>query len=140
MRQIFVRATRQDELPKLMSWAKMNPAWDSRILNYSNSLVLAAFNDLGTVAYLPVQQPLMLEAACFHPLATDPQKALAMKELVHTLITESSLKGWGEIFFLGSDPRTNAFAERQGFKLVDLPTYRVRIRELETGGLNGSAT
>jgi N-acetylglutamate synthase-like GNAT family acetyltransferase len=140
MKQIFVRAVRETDVKKMFSWATSNPAWDSRILSYRNSLVLAAFNDLGTVAFLPVQQPLMLEAAVFHPLATDCQKALAMKELTHTLIAESSMKGWGEIFFLGSDERTNTFAEHQGFKKVDLPLYRLRLMDLETAGGNGNGS
>ena len=89
---------------------------------------------------MPVQRPLVMEAMGFHPLSTDPQKALVMKELTHALILDAYLLGSGEIYFMGSDNGTNDFAERQGFKKLDVPMYRVRVGDLEVGGGNGSAT
>lgn len=140
MNQIFVRPFRQGEIEKLVSWGSVNPAWDSRIINYPSSFALAAFNNSGTLGFLPVQRPLVMEAMGFHPLTTDTQKALVMKELTHGLILQAYALGAGEIYFMGSDNGTNDFAERQGFKKIDMPMYRVRIADLERGGGNGSAT
>jgi Tat protein secretion system quality control protein TatD with DNase activity len=75
-----------------------------------------------------------MESLGFHPLCTDSQKALAMKELTHNLITQAYLRGIGEIYFFGSDHTTNDFAERQGFRQVQYPVYLVRVQELETSG------
>ena len=124
----------------MVSWGSANPAWDAKILNYGSSFALAAYNNSGTLGFLPVQRPLVMEAMGFHPLATDPQKALVMKELTHGLILQAYGFGAGEIYFMGSDNGTNDFAERQGFRRVDIPMYRVRLADLETGGGNGSAT
>ena len=73
--------------------------------------------------------------------AADVQKALAMKELTHNIIAHAYEAGnSGEIMFLGTDLGTNIFAQHQGFRLVDAPLYRVRLRELEQNGgpTNGS--
>ena len=110
MKQIFVRAAREADLKTLVLWSGDNPAWDPRVFQYQGTITLCAFNGADIIAFMPVQQPLIMEAIAFHPLATATQKALAMKELTHSLITQTSLLGKGEIYFLGSDPHTNAFA------------------------------
>lgn len=133
MNQMFVRLLREQELEKMLSWAVRNPAWDTNVLRYAGSFVMAAFNESGVIGFLPVQQPMMMEAVCFHPLATDQQKALAMKELTHALIYNAYVRGAGEIYFLGSDNGTNTFAAHQGFTKLEMPTYRVRLANLETG-------
>ena len=141
MNQIFVRPFRQGDLEKLVAWGSANPAWDAKILNYGSSFALAAYNNSGTLGFLPVQRPLVMEAMGFHPLTTDPQKALVMKELTHALILQAYGYGAGEIYFMGSDSGTNDFAQRQGFTRLDVPMYRVRLTDLERGGGgNGSAT
>lgn len=139
MRQIFVRGAREADYKTLVLWAGANPAWDPRVFQYQGTITLCAFSGADIVAFMPVQQPLLMEAIAFHPMATDTQRALAMKELTHSLITQASLSGKGEIYFLGSDEATNAFAEHQGFKLVDMPVYRCILQGLESGGSNGSA-
>jgi hypothetical protein len=141
MNPVFVRPAREEDLKKLLSWAEANPATDAKVFTYKNTYTLCAFTSSGVVAYLPVQQPLMMEAVAFHPLATDQYKALAMKELTHALVTSAYLGGSGEIYFLGTNEGTNEFAEKNGFKQVDVPVYRVRVSDLEAGGEgNGSAT
>lgn len=141
MNQIFVRPYRPTDLEKLVGWEKANPAWDSKVLSYQTSFVLAAFNSTGTLGFLPVQRAMVMEAMAFHPLTTDSQKALIMKELTHELIFQTANLGSGEIYFLSSNQGTGEFAERQGFKKLEEPMYRVRIADLERGGNgNGSAT
>jgi hypothetical protein len=140
MNQIFVRPVREADAKKFEDWAKANPALDKRIFTYPSTYTWCAFNDTGVLAYLPVQITFTMEAMAFHPLCTDPQKALAMKELVQNLVTQAYLRGIGEIYFLGTDPGTNDFAQRQGFKLIQCPVYLMRVEQLEAGGGNGSAT
>lgn len=142
MNQIFVRPARETDARKFEDWVKTNPALDKRIFTYPATFTWAAFNETGVLAFLPVQQTFFMEAMAFHPLCTDPQKALAMKELTHNLVTQAYLKGIGEIYFLGTDHTTNDFAERQGFKRIQIPVYLVRVEQLESGGggSNGSAT
>lgn len=141
MNQIFVRPYRaESDFEKLITWGKANPAWDTQVLSYPTSFVLVAFNNTGTLGFLPVQRAMIMEAAAFHPLVTDPQKALILKELSHELIMQTFVQGSGEIYFLGTNQNTNDFAERQGFSRLHEPMYRVRLTDLQTGGKgNGSA-
>lgn len=140
MNQIFVRPFRESDLAKLISWSKANPSWDANILKYPSTFILVAFNNSGVLGFLPVQKAMVMEAMSFHPLTTDSQKALVMKELTHELIMQTYVQGSGEIYFLGSDSGTNDFAERQTFKRMEWPAYRMRVADLEVGGSNGSAT
>jgi hypothetical protein len=141
MNQIFVRPARETDFNKFEDWVKNNPALDKRIFTYPSTYTWAAFNDSGVIAFLPVQVTFTMEAMAFHPLSTDPQRALSMKELTHNLITQAYLRGIGEIYFLGTDPTTNDFAERQGFKRIQCPVYLCRVQQLEAGGGgNGQAT
>jgi hypothetical protein len=137
MKQIFVRTMRDQDLKTLALWAGGNPAWDGRIYSYAGTFTLCAFNGAEVIAFMPVQQPLVMEAIAFHPLCTDSQKALAMKEFTHSLITQAYAVNKGEIYFLGSDEATNKFAEHQGFKKIDWPVYRTVLAELEAGENNG---
>lgn len=140
MKQIFVRLARPADDKTVALWSGQNPAWDPRVFGYAGSFVLCAFSGGDVIAFMPVQQPLMMESVLFHPMATVTQKALAMKELTHSLITQAAMSGKGEIYFLGSDPATNVFAEHQGFKRIEWPVLRTVLSDLETGGGNGSAT
>ena len=130
MKQIFVRPARQEDMQKLALWANSNPAWDPRLLPYT--LTWCAFHEGEVIALLPMQRPMMIEAVAFHPLATYFEKALALKELTKALITNAYELGVAEIYFLGSDAATNGYAENHGvFRPVDMPTFRVRLSELE---------
>lgn len=134
MNQIFIRPFRAGDLDKMVGWMKANPTWDANILKYPGTVILVAFNNTGTLGFLPVQKTMTMESMCFHPLTTDSQKALTMKELTHALITQSYVQGVGEIYFAGSNPETNDFAVRQGFQQLGWPMYRVRLVDLEAGG------
>jgi hypothetical protein len=131
MKPIFVRPVREEDIKKMLLWGGLNHATDPSVLGYPTTLKYCAFSQGDIVAYMPVQQPLMLEAIAFHPLATDLQKSFAMKELTHTVITQSYLWGRGEIYFLGTDPTTDRFAAIHGFSKLDVPVYRVRLSDLE---------
>jgi hypothetical protein len=131
VKQIFVRTAEPRDADTFATWAAQNPALDARSLVYPSSFTLVAYDDSGPLSFLPVQQPFYMEAMSFRPEATEFEKALAMKELTHALITFCHQKGAGEIYFMGSNEHTNAFAERQGFTALPWKAYRVKLSELE---------
>lgn len=134
MRQIFVRPARfPQEAELIKAFAALNSAWDANALPYSYIWCVQYTGDT-ILGYMPMQRPLMLEAIAFNPIAHDIERARAMQELVQTTITHAYEMGIGEIFFLGSHRVTNEFAVHHGFQLVDMPLYRLRLRELEQGG------
>ncbi len=131
MKQIFVRTAEPKDSGTFAAWADQNPSFDRKILELATTFTLCAYDDSGVMAFLPVQQPFYMEAMSFRPGASEFEKALAMKELTHALITFCHQKGAGEIYFMGSNEHTNAFAERQGFTALPWKAYRVRLSELE---------
>jgi hypothetical protein len=72
----------------------------------------------------------MLESLAPRPGATKEQIAIATKELTQNAITQASLGGSGEIYFMGSDEGTNALAMNQIFEEVPGKMYRLKIKEL----------
>lgn len=106
---------------------------DVDTLSHESTFVLQA---LGTqsrdsLAYLPVQQPLMLESLLCRPNLTDKRKALALTRMVEYAIGEAYRRDAGEIYFLTRDEDTAKFALRHKFTpLPDgLTVYRLNLRE-----------
>lgn len=85
------------------------------------------------MAYLPVQQPLMLENLLFVPGLTDRERALAMTRMTEAAIAEAYEREAGELYFLCRHRETCAFAERHKFLDIGakygLKTYRLNLRE-----------
>lgn len=131
MKHIFARAAEERDVTKFAEWSMQNPAFDINVLSYPTTATLCAYDSDGVIAFLPVQQPLCMEAMTFRPGISDSQKALAMKELTHLLIATCHAKGAGEIIFLGSNPATNEYAVRQGFEMLPWKVYRARLTDLE---------
>lgn len=131
MKHIYVRTAEPRDAEKFAEWADQNPAFDARALKYASTFTLCAYDDSGVVAFLPVQQPFYMEAMSFKPSLSESEKALAMKELTHALITFCHQKGAGEIYFMGSNEHTNEFARRQAFTELPWKAYRVTLHELE---------
>jgi hypothetical protein len=130
MKHIFIRPVRDSDFSKMVLWGSGNQATDLRVLNYPSTIKLCAFTSEGALAYVPIQQPLLIEAIAFHPLLNDLQKAAIMKEFTHAAITQAYVLGKGEVYFMGSQPATDSFATRHGFELIS-PVYRTVLAELE---------
>jgi hypothetical protein len=131
MKHIYVRTAEPRDSGPFAEWAGQNPALDIRALKYPGSFTLCAYDETGVLCFLPVQQPFYMEAMSFRPDLSESEKALAMKELTHALITFCHQKGAGEIYFMGSNEHTNEFAKRQAFTELPWKTYRVKLNDLE---------
>src|SRR6266850_234937 len=135
MKHIFVRQAEKRDIDKCTKWAVQNlerNKIDPKVIEYPSTFTLAAYDsEDGVILFMPVQTPLMMESVCVNPEVSDRKQALALKEIVQALVTSCHLQGRGEIYFLGSDERTSAFAENQLFERINVPVYRVRISDLE---------
>lgn len=106
--------------------------FDFDVLEHESTFVLTAMRTkAGRIAFLPVQQPLMLESFARHPELTKEQTSQALTRLVEYAIGEAYRRDAGEIYFLTRDPETMAFAERHKFRTLpdDLKVYRLNLRE-----------
>lgn len=138
MEHIVIRQADSLEVEHACEWARSTPdgdLLDLDIFAHKSTFLLSAMQSgLGRMAYLPVQQPLMLENLIFRPGLTDRCRALAMTRMAEAAISEAYRRDAGEIYFLCKDASTLAFADRHKFiPLADGIQVR-RLNLLETFG------
>ena len=136
MNRVWIRPIRQDDAQCFFEWSKENEdksKFDPAVPLFPSSTTWCAYDKDGPLAYQTIQQPLMLESLAPRPGNSPTQNAAAMKELTKNCITLAHSKGVGEIYFLGSDFETDAFASNHIFERVDMPVYRVRLKDLTCG-------
>ena len=133
MKPIFVRPHRADDAETHWNWAVKNPVngFDPGVVGYPTSFVLCAYDETGPLAYMPVQQPLMMESLAPRPGLSKLQTAAVLKAITQAVVTQSYVKGAGEIYFLGTDPPTDEFATGRIFEELPYKVYRVKIKTLE---------
>lgn len=124
-----------EDMKSLLETTRDGDLFDHDVLRHGSTFSLSAISsESGRIAYLPVQQPLMLENLVFKPWTTDKQRAQAMVRLAEYAIGEAYRRDAGELYFLCRDESTCRFAERHKFKLLpeELKVYRLNL--LETFG------
>jgi hypothetical protein len=151
MEHLIVReAISAQEREQAISWAQNTldgDLLDADIFAHKDTFLLSALLPKGTqnlgpdglmrrMAYLPVQQPLMLENLIFAPGLSDWARAVAMTRMAEAAISEAYRRDVGELYFLCREPSTCAFAERHKFVRIDgedselkLTVYRLNLRE-----------
>jgi hypothetical protein len=106
--------------------------FDVDVLRHESTFVLAALRTgSGSLAYLPVQQPLMLESFIRQPGISKALAAQSLTRLVEYAIGEAYRRHAGELYFLTRDQETAKFALRHKFQpLPDgLEVYRLNLME-----------
>lgn len=136
MEHVIVKLARLDELDEMREWLRSTrdgELFDYDVLEHESTFVLQAMGADSQYysAYLPVQQPFMLESLVCRPGLTASQTAQALTRLSEYAISEAFRRDAGEIYFLTRDADTAKFAERHKFKpLPDgLKVYRLNLRE-----------
>lgn len=132
MRSIFIRLAKEEEAQLYFDWAQENPVneFDPEVAKFPSSVTWAAYDQDGPVAFQTIQRPLVLESLAPRPGLSKLQTAQVLKEFTQNAVTQCHLQGAGEILFLGSDPATDEFAQNWVFEKVEMPVYRLKLREL----------
>ena len=137
MERVIVTEATYRERRELEVWASYEPNLiDLAMLDQASTFILCARGESGRLAYLPVQQPLMLESHIFRPDLNDAQKSYVMARLTETAVAEAYTRDAGEVYFLSQRPETARFASRHGFqpmKALGLDTYRLNLIETFRG-------
>jgi len=133
VKHIFVRPIRPDEAGKFIQWSKdtANNLFDPDSALYPTSQTWCAYSEDGPICYMPVQHPFFQEALAFSPTASASEKASALKELTHNLVTQAHVRGVGEIYFFCADESTSEYAKRQGYEEVPHRLFRLKLKTLE---------
>lgn len=134
---IFVRMIRPEESKMFIDWALENSsanAFDPDVPAFPSSRTWCAFDSDGPVAFQTAQQPMMLESLAPRPGSSKLQIASALRELTQNAVTQASIIGIGEIYFLGSSDDTNKFAANHVFEEVPMKIFRLKLKDLTTCG------
>ena len=140
-KRIYVRPIDPEEVEQFFDWAQENSdksEFDPAVPLFRSSSTWCAYDEDGPVAFQTLQQPIMLESLAPRPGASEIQIASALKELTQNAITHAHCRGAGEVYFLGSDDSTSAFAANKIFEELPFKCYRVKLADLE--GKNDSQT
>lgn len=131
---IFVRPARADDKEKFVTWSiqTKDNLLDPDVANYPSTFVLCAFDSNGPILYVPVQQPLFMDALAINPDASPALVAMALKEVTQALVTKSYYDGRGELYFLCADESTSKFAESQAFEKMPWNVYRIKLKNIES--------
>jgi len=132
-RHIFVRPIRPEDTKKFIDWSLETPnnGFDPEVPKYPSTITLCAYDKDGPLAFMPVQQPFMMDSVASRPGVSKGQIALALKEFTQALVTQAHIKGVGEIYFLATEEGTNKMAENQLFEELPYKVFRVKVKELE---------
>jgi hypothetical protein len=129
---VYVRPAKLDDAKAFLDWSLETPnnEFDPEVVKLPSTFVMCAYNREGPLAYLPVQQPFMLESFASKPGATELQKSEALKALFRAAVTQAHIKGAGEIYFLSTDPGTEALAKNHAFEELPYKVFRAKLKDL----------
>lgn len=129
---VYVRPARSGEGALFEQWSQgtENNLFDPQAALYPTSFTLCAYDSSGPLVFMPIQQPLFLESLAIRPETDRLPIAKAMKELIHTAVTQAHLKGAGEIYFMCKDESTIAYAA-QSFEELPYRLFRLRLSDTE---------
>jgi hypothetical protein len=129
MRNIWIdKATKEDGQACVDALVKTEEnLLDPEVLLYPATTTLKATKDGKPVVFMPVQRVHMLESLGIVDGASETDVALALKELVQIVRFEAKSCGEGELYMFCREESTRKFAEHNGFELVNIPAYRMKL-------------
>lgn len=128
MKQLKVGYLREEDQRTFIEWVNSTPnnLWDVDVLKYPTLRVICSYGD-APVAFLPVQQGLMLESLAVSATARDLDKGQAFRDLVKGAELHASSLGIRELYFVCRDPRVTSIAESHGFERIEHPLVRLKL-------------
>lgn len=132
-RHVIVRPFRESDRGTMLEWLKVTAGnlFDPDVLEHSQTFIRCAYDDDGPLVFLPVQRPLMMESLGIRPGADPLKVARALQALTQDVLTSCYDHDAAEVYFLCEEATTRRFAEAHVFKPVEIPLYRINLRELE---------
>lgn len=133
MRHIIVKPAKPEDAKEFTDFSLNTPnnLFDPDTITYPTTFVFKAFDNTGSIAYVPIQQPFFMESLAINPNADKLKVSSALKELTQATITQAYIKGVGEIYFVCNDPSTQEFAKSQAFVEMPWKVYRLKLKDLE---------
>lgn len=109
-----------------IEWLEATPEFDRNILSYPTTRVLCSYNSK-PVAYLPMQNVLMLETLAVDPGTDLLQAAQAARDLVKGAEVVASSNNMKEIYFLCTNDDVTTMATNHGFEVLEWKVARLKL-------------
>ena len=122
------------DFEQFLDWAYKNPKneFDQGILKYPTTEILTAFKERGdNVVHLPYQVAVVLESIAKNPSAPKNEVGLALKVLLHEIVSKARNAGINEIYFLATEESVAEFAAKHGFEELKWKVFRMKLSDLE---------
>lgn len=126
--QLKIGYLRDEDQRTFIEWVNSTPGnlWDQDVLKYPTLQVICAYNGR-PVAFLPMQQAMMLESLAVSEKAPLLDKAQAFRDLVKAAELTASAKGIRELYFICRDDNVLKIAEGHGFERIVFPLVRMKL-------------
>lgn len=141
MNLVYVNLSPNDD-QRIYDWASQGDhnEFDPSVLGYPTTFTLRTSQGSQTILFMPVQQAFVMESLAINPnlnpKLANHQVAVSLKEIVVALKLEAQRRGIGEIYFAGSNDKTNEFATKHGMEELPWKFYRMRtVPEVEDGNI-----
>jgi hypothetical protein len=136
MESIYVQVAGHVDLDQFMKWGVegKDNYLDPSVIFYPSTMNLKATQGKSVVMYMPVQTAFVLESLAINPEARKHEITVGLREMVVSLRLIAQQRGIGEIYFLGTNEKTNAFAEAHGFEKLPWQAYRMKVFDEELYG------
>lgn len=129
MTSIQIEAVSANDAEALVQYLHQTPhnLHDSEVFFYPNTHVLKAVTADETIAFLPGQLTITLDAFAINPATSKFQKARAMRKLFLAFSEMARERGVKEINFFTADDSTAEFAKRQGVEEINQRLFRYKV-------------
>lgn len=136
MESIYVQVAGPRDVQQLLKWGVEGEDnyLDPSVVFYPSTMNLKATQGKQVVMYMPVQSAFVLESLAISPDAKKHQVTVSLREMIVSLRLIAQQRGVGEIYFLGTNEKTNAFAEAHGFEKLPWQAYRMKVFDEELYG------
>ena len=128
MEQLKIGYLRTEQQEQFLEWVNATPGnlFDRDILKAPTLSVLCSYNG-SPVAYLPMQQALVLESLAVNQAATLMDKGQAFRDLVKGAEQHASSHKIRELYMPCEDERVIRVAENHGFERLKWPVLRMKL-------------
>ena len=99
--------------------------FDPEVTRHKSTINIAAGTAKKRILYIPVQTVFMLESLASNPEATNFEIATGYRTVIQAVQTLAQERHIGEIYFCGTNEKTNTFAQKHGFTPVSWVVYKL---------------
>jgi hypothetical protein len=114
---------------EMLDWAVAGDDnyFDPEVLSYPTTRTLLLHTDTKNILYMPVQRVMMLESLAINPKAEKHEVAASIRTAITSLILSAQNDGIGELYFLGTNEKTNEFARRHNLEEMKWKVFRKKV-------------